>query len=1369
MADINEALMGGSDMGSLAKIIELQLAESQKKTEMLYALKAQLDAIQNNQGPVQVQPATTLPGARSSSQQQQQQPPPPPVNPQPSQRASALKPAIRPSPSMQPQKRPQPPRQQPAQTPRPMLPGKQLPQISETEMLKSTNTLKNSLYLDGDDEVGIRNRVNSPQFHAPSLRSSEGIRSSASLKHSGMFSPSMRSSSGLWSSTDSMGDALIYDARNHPQAHFARLVEQFAHSHKKEILHNLRVVKVPVPEQKELQIRTQLEGYTHETPLTITADIYSVIAYGVYGDATLGPAVQEKMVDTLRDIANWLDEIGRPDIATVFPGMELDDLNILFRYLTLDENQNDPDAIDSPGVKDSKDGDNESEGAGADIEVVKSKKKDKKKKNKKMFEPARDLARDQLMARSLRQLSNDIASINAHNQGAYVHPLTLSAIAAIQYYRPVYLFSVKPGQIKLHHVAPAKIKIREAPRRQPIYMAIDEKDTSEVYMLVPQLELHTYDENQLFFQRHVTNSLALVPAYNEGEEEIMRTFMSFKRECKEEVQVIFFVDGVKKNGSDVNHNTLGALLKNFDFIKMGVSGPIATYGKDDLHALVADVLTIGDEKNSTAEYLGQDRNEPVANIALRVWIKKNNSGKKQSQLKFFEYLGKRCVQPRYLLFVDSDTRFEHPAVGSLIRALDVANTGKVVPEIGGTTGEIIVENLHAGFFVLGATQYFEYKMSHHLGKRAESSFGRVSCLAGAFSMFECRALMDPRIIADFSKDDSNNSIWEYNKKNLGEDRYLTAQLLEAGYGISFEPDALSYTVAPSSLKGFIAQRRRWDNSTLVNQVDLIFADKESVFSLWGGRYTLPWVWNLVDFLFSLVMPGNMILLLCSMITSILHLAGHNTTGIHLIKIAPPVCVGLWLLFFLLPFLSKNPHILDLDLYILKLVCAAVVGSTILLFVYMYSTANVWLIIVATWVFLGPYAFTLIIRNEIVCMLCGPLFLFMTPVMFLFLKFYALANFGERSWGTRDAAAKKSTEKEQINARFGIAFAGFVYLIINVAYMIVAIEFPSYFMWVFTILVSVTAITRLIASLALSTALSSYRRMCGTVGMFDGLCSIMLAILFRIVFEYNNTPGARSYDAFYSGKETAPLFLALARSFVVSNWYLGMKRGGWITFGIGAICTAVELVLIGLYDKSAYGLFMAIAAVVYTTAEGYFVYKTNKRRQVPSDDCGLSCYLAIAHNLVLLIGTTVLMYIPGSHLALYRSSVHQSSLAPTIPLIGIALVCGAWMFALHFYRARVWVLIMQSIICNSIYLVAVIACGLALAKGDLGNFAHGYYPYVALLSVVFQLLLSWTGVRWALRHRAVHQEKIDLSTKGGVVNTTTGSMRNVRDEVSVKEV
>jgi hypothetical protein len=53
----------------------------------------------------------------------------------------------------------------------------------------------------------------------------------------------------------------------------------------------------------------------------------------------------------------------------------------------------------------------------------------------------------------------------------------------------------------------------------------------------------------------------------------------------------------------------------------------------------------------------------------------------------------------------TDTRFENPAVSALKNVLDKANTGKATPVVGGVTGEIVVENLNAGYYVLGCTQY----------------------------------------------------------------------------------------------------------------------------------------------------------------------------------------------------------------------------------------------------------------------------------------------------------------------------------------------------------------------------------------------------------------------------------------------------------------------------------------------------------------------------------------------------------------------------------------------------------------------------------------------------------------------------------------
>lgn len=46
--------------------------------------------------------------------------------------------------------------------------------------------------------------------------------------------------------------------------------------------------------------------------------IYTAIAYGVYGDATIGESLRNKMVNTLRNLANWLEAPNRSDLSKVF-------------------------------------------------------------------------------------------------------------------------------------------------------------------------------------------------------------------------------------------------------------------------------------------------------------------------------------------------------------------------------------------------------------------------------------------------------------------------------------------------------------------------------------------------------------------------------------------------------------------------------------------------------------------------------------------------------------------------------------------------------------------------------------------------------------------------------------------------------------------------------------------------------------------------------------------------------------------------------------------------------------------------------------------------------------------------------------------
>lgn len=45
--------------------------------------------------------------------------------------------------------------------------------------------------------------------------------------------------------------------------------------------------------------------------------MYTAIAYGLFGDATLGGDVRVKTVHVLRDLANWLEAADRSDLAKV--------------------------------------------------------------------------------------------------------------------------------------------------------------------------------------------------------------------------------------------------------------------------------------------------------------------------------------------------------------------------------------------------------------------------------------------------------------------------------------------------------------------------------------------------------------------------------------------------------------------------------------------------------------------------------------------------------------------------------------------------------------------------------------------------------------------------------------------------------------------------------------------------------------------------------------------------------------------------------------------------------------------------------------------------------------------------------------------
>lgn len=179
-----------------------------------------------------------------------------------------------------------------------------------------------------------------------------------------------------------------------------------------------------------------------------------------------------------------------------------------------------------------------------------------------------------------------------------------------------------------------------------------------------------------------------------------------------------------------------------------------------------------------------------------------------------------------VLMVDADTKVFPDSLTHMISAM-VKD-----PEIMGLCGETKIANKSDSWVTM--IQVFEYYISHHQLKAFESCFGGVTCLPGCFSMYRIKApkggqnywvpiLANPDVVEHYSE----NVVDTLHRKNLlllGEDRYLTTLMLKTFPKRKqvFVPQAVCKTTVPDKFMVLLSQRRRWINSTVHNQFELLF-------------------------------------------------------------------------------------------------------------------------------------------------------------------------------------------------------------------------------------------------------------------------------------------------------------------------------------------------------------------------------------------------------------------------------------------------------------------------------------------------------------------------------------------------------------------
>ncbi len=153
-----------------------------------------------------------------------------------------------------------------------------------------------------------------------------------------------------------------------------------------------------------------------------------------------------------------------------------------------------------------------------------------------------------------------------------------------------------------------------------------------------------------------------------------------------------------------------------------------------------------------------------------------------------------------IVSVDSDVIVYPTALRELIARF----TG---PEVAAVGGRIHVSNPNDNW--LSKLQTIKYYFGQEHLKNLERSLRSVMCLSGCLTAYRRHVLIQLEPILE------NRNILGVPIK-YGEDRFLTRQIVKAGYRTVMTMSAMCFTKAPTTLGGYFNQQLRWKRSNVVD-------------------------------------------------------------------------------------------------------------------------------------------------------------------------------------------------------------------------------------------------------------------------------------------------------------------------------------------------------------------------------------------------------------------------------------------------------------------------------------------------------------------------------------------------------------------------
>jgi N-acetylglucosaminyltransferase len=129
------------------------------------------------------------------------------------------------------------------------------------------------------------------------------------------------------------------------------------------------------------------------------------------------------------------------------------------------------------------------------------------------------------------------------------------------------------------------------------------------------------------------------------------------------------------------------------------------------------------------------------------------------------------------------------------------------PDIAAVGGRVHVSNPNDNW--LSRLQTIKYYYGQEHLKNLERGLKSVMCLSGCLTAYRRHVLMELEPILE------DRNILGVPIK-YGEDRFLTHQIVKHGYRTTMTMDAMCFTKAPTTLKGYFNQQLRWKRSNIVD-------------------------------------------------------------------------------------------------------------------------------------------------------------------------------------------------------------------------------------------------------------------------------------------------------------------------------------------------------------------------------------------------------------------------------------------------------------------------------------------------------------------------------------------------------------------------